>query len=128
MSKRELVNDYIDECTPLLDLIVENVFLISAGGDVNDGDSIDIIFRSFHTIKSNSSIIEEPSLVEVCHICEDALSEVRDRGKVLTPTLVSSLMLAIEFLNDSFIRLDSDVNLEPIESRILFRLAEFIES
>jgi len=67
-------------------------------------------------------------LVEVCHICEDALFEVRDKKKALTPTLVSSLMMAIEFLNDSFIRLDSDVELEPIESRILFKLAEFIES
>jgi len=53
---------------------------------------------------------------------------VRDKKKALTPTLVSSLMMAIEFLNDSFIRLDSDVELEPIESRILFKLAEFIES
>jgi|JYMV01.1.fsa_nt_gi two-component system chemotaxis sensor kinase CheA len=127
MSKKELVNDYIDECSPLLDTIVENVFLISAAEEI-DGESIDLIFRAFHTIKSNSSIIEESSLVEVCHICEDALFEVRDKKKALTPTLVSSLMMAIEFLNDSFIRLDSDVELEPIESRILFKLAEFIES
>ncbi len=61
MSKKELVNDYIDECSPLLDTIVENVFLISAAEEI-DGESIDLIFRAFHTIKSNSSIIEESSL------------------------------------------------------------------
>ena len=128
MSKKEIVNDYISECTPLLDAIVENVFVLSVVDEQAFSDSIDLIFRAFHTIKSNSSIIEEDGLVELCHICEDALFEIRDNSKKINPDLIAALMMAIEFLNDSFIRLDSDVEMEAVDSGILFKLASFIES
>ena len=124
MSKVELVNDYILECAPLLDKIAESIFTLNADPT---NETLDVIFRAFHTIKSNSSIIEKPELGDLCHVCEDALAKVRDAGKKPNAELVSSLMQAIDFLNDSFIRLDADIDLMPIDSTILFKLANFAE-
>lgn len=127
MSKLELINDYILECAPLLDTIVESIFSMAGGDEKSKIAELDTIFRAFHTIKSNSGIIDKPQLGELCHICEDALTIVRDDNKTMSPALVSALMLAIDYLNDSFIRLDTDIDLEPIDSKILFSIAQFIE-
>jgi len=126
MSQIELVNDYISECSPLLDTIVESVFMMMGAGDAKD-EYLDKIFRAFHTIKSNSGIIDKSELSEICHICEDALAVIRDDKKEIDNDLISALMLVIDYLNDSFIRLDADTELVPIDSSILFSIARFIE-
>lgn len=126
MSRIELINDYIAECSPLLDRIVESIFALKV--EPQDSQLLDKIFRAFHTIKSNSSIIEQPELGDLCHVCEDALALVRDGKREANDVFVSSIMMAVDHLNDSFIRLDADVELVPLDSKILFKLAKFIEN
>lgn len=125
MSRREIVNDFIQECSPLLDSIVESIFMLKAVP--GDKETLDVIFRCFHTIKSNAGIIDQDQLGDLCHTCEDALAEVRDSNREMTGQLVSSLMLALDYLNDSFIRLDADIDVIAIDSSIMFNLAAFIE-
>jgi two-component system chemotaxis sensor kinase CheA len=125
MSRIELINDYIAECSPLLDVIVESIFAIKIEPD--SSQLLDKIFRAFHTIKSNSSIIDQPELGDLCHVCEDALALVRDKNREVDDIFISCIMLSIDHLNDSFIRLDADVELVALDSKILFKLAKFIE-
>lgn len=126
MSRIELINDYIAECSPLLDRIVESIFAMKV--DPEDGELLDKIFRAFHTIKSNSSIIDQPELGDLCHVCEDALALVRDGEKDANDDFISAIMMAVDHLNDSFIRLEGDVEVVALDSKILFKLAKFIES
>lgn len=125
MSKIELINDYIAECSPLLDRIVESIFALKV--EPGNKELLDKIFRAFHTIKSNSSIIDQPELGDLCHVCEDALALVRDGSREANDDFISSIMLAIDHLNDSFIRLEADVELVGLDSKILFKIAKFIE-
>ena len=125
MSKVELINDYIAECAPLLDTIVESIFALKL--EPENKAHLDKIFRAFHTIKSNSSIIDRIELGELCHVAEDALAKVRDTGMEVSNSFISAIMLVIDYLNDSFSRLDADLDLNPLDSSILFKLAAIIE-
>ena len=125
MSKVELINDYIAECSPLLDIIAESMFALKLEPD--NIAHLDNMFRSFHTIKSNSSIIEKVELGELCHVAEDALAKVRDDNAKIDNHFISAIMLVIDYLNDAFNCLDGDIELRPLDSGVLFKLADIIE-
>jgi len=123
-ENKEDISDYLEECSPLLDNIVESMFMMQAG----DESAVNNALRSFHTIKSNSGIIELEEIVDLCHICEDLFTSVRDGDIEVDKDFNKYIMMAIESIQDTFGRLSHENEIIPVPSQLFFNLAEYIET
>jgi two-component system chemotaxis response regulator CheY len=68
------VSIFYEECTELLDLIRSNLENVNFNHSTNN---INEIFRAIHTIKGSASIFGFESIVQLAHLGEDLLDEIR---------------------------------------------------
>jgi two-component system, chemotaxis family, sensor kinase CheA len=98
ISDKEMLEKFFDEATEHLNL--SQLELIELEYDNNNSESINTIFRAFHTIKGSAAFLGVKNIEEVSHSIENMLSMVRD-GKIrITKELVDIIFYSIKFLDD----------------------------
>jgi two-component system, chemotaxis family, sensor kinase CheA len=73
----ELLGEFITECKDLLE--AAEAALLSLEIDPENMDSVNTVFRAFHTIKGTSGFLGLPLISEFAHRAESLLGRVRDR-------------------------------------------------
>lgn len=70
--------------------------LAALGNGSADGETINAIFRSAHTIKGSSRMLKLSSITDTAHKLEDVLGGLRDGSLSFTPALGSLLYRAVD--------------------------------
>lgn len=74
-----LLETYLFETGTLLEQLDELLITAEQNGDFTE-DNVNEIFRSMHTIKGSSAMLEFNSLMEIAHHIEDLFFYIRDNG------------------------------------------------
>jgi two-component system, chemotaxis family, sensor kinase CheA len=73
----ELIGEFINECKDLLEKAEAAMLLLETNPD--NMDSVNTVFRTFHTIKGTSGFLGLLHIQAFAHLAESLLSRVRDR-------------------------------------------------
>jgi two-component system, chemotaxis family, sensor kinase CheA len=92
-----LLSDFIDESLEYM--AAAEAALLALESDPADEESINVVFRAFHTVKGTSAFLGLDPVTELAHHAESVLSRVRDgeiqcAGPVAEAALVSADLLA----------------------------------
>ena len=74
--------------------------LLALENNPEDGELINTIFRSFHTIKGASSFLNLVDVTRVAHAIEDILDSVRKKQLTLTPAINDVILESIDLLKE----------------------------
>ncbi len=78
-SMEGLLETYLFETNSLLDGLDELLINAEKTGDFSE-DDVNEIFRSMHTIKGSSAMLEFNCLMEIAHHIEDLFFYIRENG------------------------------------------------
>lgn len=90
----EALNDYLDALVDLQDDVERQVRALLKSP--RDAATINSLFRSMHTLKSNAAMCRLEFLVDFAHPLEDVMSSVRAGSLVLTPLLGEIFLLGVD--------------------------------
>ncbi len=76
------------------------VVLVELEHDSGNTESINTIFRAFHTIKGSAAFLGIKNVEDVAHVIENMLSLVRDGKLKISAQLVDVVFYGIKFLED----------------------------
>ncbi len=91
----ELIEDFRQEINDHSEVIEEKLLAMEGSGG---RDSLDAVFRAFHSIKGAASWVSLGKLVELCHQAEELLNDVRKRGGEMTSGRVDLLLEALDII------------------------------
>ena len=74
---REMFLTFVDECLEHIQASEEA--LLNLENNVEDGSSINTVFRAFHTVKGSSSFLGLAGVSELAHHAESLLVKIRDK-------------------------------------------------
>lgn len=88
------LDDYFAECEEHLTLIRRALLALDGAIDQTTGDSriLEELFRSFHTLKGISAMVDLREAEQVAHELESYLRALRDRERPLTPETITVLI------------------------------------
>ena len=89
---------YFEECGELLDALQTNLDLLLNG--TGDGDILNAIFRSVHSIKGGAGAFGFTALVAFSHVFESLLDAMREQKISATPDVMQMLLRASDALAD----------------------------
>ena len=92
----EILNGFVFESIENLDTV--EVSLINLEQDPNDAESINAIFRSFHTIKGVSSFIGLMRINKLAHRAENLLDKVRDGEIAVQENVIDIILETVDML------------------------------
>lgn len=91
-----VVGEFVTEC---LDYIASaEGALLSLENDPYDKESIDTVFRAFHTIKGVSAMLEMTAISHLAHQAESLLSPVRDGSAKFTATTANLSLRSVDMI------------------------------
>jgi two-component system chemotaxis sensor kinase CheA len=95
MNQADLLDQFVIESRECLEAIGQR--LLEVERDPADGDLLNDLFRSVHTLKGNCGLFEFKPLEQVVHAGEDLLDRVRNRSLAYSPELADALLAAMDF-------------------------------
>ncbi len=103
-SDPEILRDFITESRENLQLSEEAILKLES--NPQDSESVNKVFRAFHTIKGTSSFVSLNIISEFSHHAENMLSRIRD-GKAVFNSLYADLSLkAIDVIKEILIEVE----------------------
>ncbi|MBI4862628.1 MAG: chemotaxis protein CheA [Candidatus Riflebacteria bacterium] len=97
---RELVvATFVAEARERLDGIEQGLILLESRR--HDEETLNTVFRHFHTLKGNSESVGLTCAYELSHAAEGLLHRVRSRAVELTPDVVTVLLQTVDLLRHS---------------------------
>lgn len=91
-----LLADFLNESAELLERLGDDVMRLETDPSP---DTINAIFRGFHTVKGGASFLTLTPVVALCHRAEDAFGRVRDGKLEITGALVDAALDATRVLD-----------------------------
>ncbi|HHW18325.1 MAG TPA: chemotaxis protein CheA [Firmicutes bacterium] len=119
---RQDLEIFLSEVDELLANTEEN--LVELEKAPSDAALIQEVFRAMHTIKGGAATLGLQDGVEVTHLMESILDEVRSQGRELTAEMVDVLFAVLDYLREWRNALGSDKE-RPSPEKILARIREF---
>ncbi len=104
----ELMHDFIMEAREHLDR--SDVQLLTLEKAPDDGEAINSVFRSFHTIKGLAGFLELNEIREVAHETENLLDLVRQGTLRFSPAIADVVLNASDFLRHWLVRVESTLS------------------
>ncbi len=90
----ELFDQFIVEAQELLE--TAGGALLALERDPADRESVDELFRAFHTLKGASALFDMAPFTRLVHVGEDTLSLLRDGRRGMTPELADRLFRVLD--------------------------------
>ena len=118
-SMESLLETYLFETNSLLDGLDELLINAEKIGDFSE-DDVNEIFRSMHTIKGSSAMLEFNCLMEVAHHIEDLFFYIRENGIDSLDQTHKSELFNLMFKSTDKLRseIEKVENNEPLETNI----------
>lgn len=95
-AEAELISDFVTESFDYLEQAEEALLALET--NPADAESVNVVFRAFHTIKGVSGFLELRRLSDLAHHAESLLSRVRDGGLVYTGTVADLSLRSVDAL------------------------------
>lgn len=95
-DQQEILLEFIDESRELLDVAGSDVMALEKNWDV---ETVNRIYRAFHSIKGNSQMLGFEQIGDLAHELENLLSQVRNRSLDLEKGNADLLLRAIDLMS-----------------------------
>jgi len=94
----EMLKDFVVEAMDLAANVEEH--LLHLERDPNNKETLNAVFRSFHTIKGGAGFMGLPALVAACHLTENLFDALRTGAAPVTPAAIEASLQASGFVAD----------------------------
>ncbi|MEN1759367.1 chemotaxis protein CheW [Anoxynatronum sibiricum] len=112
IQNEEFINEFVEEAKSHLDMIEAGLLSMEEG--CGDSDNINTIFRSIHSIKGTAGFFGLEKIVELAHVMENLLGEIRNQNITPDSAMIDHLLrgndqlkIMVDNVTDSN---DADVN------------------
>ncbi|TVP58325.1 MAG: chemotaxis protein CheA [Halomonadaceae bacterium] len=124
-ADEEILQDFLVEAGEILDQLSEQ--LVELENNPDDHDLLNAIFRGFHTIKGGAGFLQLDALVDCCHVAENVFDILRNGQRVVTSTLMDTVLLTLDRVNTMFEEVRNREELTPADPELLAALAELAQ-
>jgi two-component system chemotaxis sensor kinase CheA len=94
----EMLKDFVVEALDLATNVEEH--LLHLERDPDNKETLNAVFRSFHTIKGGAGFMGLPALVTACHLTENLFDALRTGAAPVTPAAIEASLQASGFVAD----------------------------
>jgi two-component system chemotaxis sensor kinase CheA len=94
----DMLKEFVVEAIDLATNVEEHLLALERRPD--DMDTINALFRSFHTIKGGAGFMNLPAIVSACHLTENLFDALRTGQAPVTPTAIEASLQASGFVAD----------------------------
>ncbi len=129
MQNEEMINEFVAEAEAHVNT-VENGLLSLENGEA-DGETINEIFRSLHSIKGTAGFFSLTRIVDLAHSMENLFSEIRKGNFIINDRAIDTLLEANDCLKKMIAHVEqsNEVEIRPHLDKIkgLFTEDDFVE-
>jgi two-component system chemotaxis sensor kinase CheA len=99
----DMLKDFVVEALDLATNVEEHLLTLERNpGDLN---TLNAVFRSFHTIKGGAGFMNLPAMVSACHLTENLFDALRNGKAPVTPLAIEAALQASGFVADQLTEL-----------------------
>ncbi len=94
----DMLKDFVVEAIDLATNVEEHLLTLERHPD--DLNTLNAVFRSFHTIKGGAGFMNLPAMVSACHLTENLFDALRTGKAKVTPLAIEAALQASGFVAD----------------------------
>ena len=94
----DMLKEFVVEALDLATNVEEHLLRLEKHPD--DSETMNALFRSFHTIKGGAGFMNLPAMVSACHLTENLFDALRTGKAPVTPTAIEAALQASGFVAD----------------------------
>ncbi|MGZ3184366.1 MAG: chemotaxis protein CheA [Telluria sp.] len=124
----DMLKDFVVEALDLAVNVEEH--LLNLERDPNNKETLNAVFRSFHTIKGGAGFMNLTALVGACHLTENLFDALRTGAAPVTPDSIEAALQASGFVADQLNALNNGTEpdqLAPLPQSLETMLKDAIE-
>ena len=110
----DMLKDFVVEAMDLAVNVEEHLLRLER--DPNNKETLNAVFRSFHTIKGGAGFMNLPALVAACHLTENLFDALRNGAAPVTPLAIEAALQASGFVADQLTDLNNGAAPEQLAS------------
>jgi two-component system, chemotaxis family, sensor kinase CheA len=110
----EMLKDFVVEALDLSTNVEEHLLRLER--DPDNKETLNAVFRSFHTIKGGAGFMGLPALVTACHLTENLFDALRTGAAPVTPSAIEASLQASGFVADQLNDLNNGTPPEQLAS------------
>jgi two-component system chemotaxis sensor kinase CheA len=110
----DMLKEFVVEARDLATNVEEHLLRLEKHPD--DADTLNALFRSFHTIKGGAGFMNLPAMVSACHLTENLFDALRTGKAPVTPTAIEAALQASGFVADQLDALASGIPAENLSA------------
>ena len=99
----DMLKDFVVEAMDLAANVEEHLLRLERNPD--DKETLNAVFRSFHTIKGGAGFMGLPAMVSACHLTENLFDALRTGAAPVTPLAIEAALQASGFVADQLTEL-----------------------
>jgi two-component system chemotaxis sensor kinase CheA len=108
----EMLKDFVIEALDLATNVEEHLLRLER--DPDNKETLNAVFRSFHTIKGGAGFMGLPALVTACHLTENLFDALRTGAAPVTPSAIEASLVASGFVADQLNDLNNGTPAEQL--------------
>jgi two-component system chemotaxis sensor kinase CheA len=101
----DMLRDFVVEAMDLAVNVEEHLLRLER--DPDNKETLNAVFRSFHTIKGGAGFMGLPALVAACHLTENLFDALRTGAAPVTPLAIEAALQASGFVADQLAELNN---------------------
>ncbi len=110
----DMLKDFVVEAMDLAVNVEEHLLRLER--DPNNKETLNAVFRSFHTIKGGAGFMGLPALVAACHLTENLFDALRTGAAPVTPIAIEAALQASGFVADQLTDLSNGASPDQLAS------------
>jgi two-component system chemotaxis sensor kinase CheA len=110
----DMLKDFVVEAMDLAVNVEEHLLRLER--DPDNKETLNAVFRSFHTIKGGAGFMGLPALVAACHLTENLFDALRTGSAPVTPIAIEAALQASGFVADQLTDLSNGAAPEQLAS------------
>ena len=110
----DMLKDFVVEALELATNVEEH--LLTLERRPNDKETLNAVFRSFHTIKGGAGFMSLPAMVSACHLTENLFDALRTGAAPVTPLAIEAALQASGFVADQLTELANGARPESLSA------------
>jgi two-component system chemotaxis sensor kinase CheA len=99
----DMLKDFVVEAMELAVNVEEHLLRLER--DPDNRETLNAVFRSFHTIKGGAGFMNLPAMVAACHLTENLFDALRNGAAQVTPIAIEAALQASGFVADQLTEL-----------------------
>ncbi|HEY8099627.1 MAG TPA: chemotaxis protein CheA [Burkholderiaceae bacterium] len=110
----DMLKEFVVEALDLATNVEEHLLRLEKHPD--DSETLNALFRSFHTIKGGAGFMNLPAMVSACHLTENLFDALRTGKAPVTPTAIEAALQASGFVADQLTALANGTAAEHLSA------------